>query len=298
MVFKIAYYEYIGVYKNRTHKRMNHHPLKKIWKTFDEIRSASCLPDISLFTSRVLKSISDSFEIEKSLFIFYRDNHSLGWANRNLHEKWISAYKDYYYALDPLHMVSINNDEEYLVARSSHKAEVIRLGELVDYSHLQTTEYYNDFLRKQGIFYEITTYLRSKDRVLGIIDLFRPKCGKDFSEEEIDIMKILSRYITLTLENMDLTYRNSIQDIIFGANTIEPGNNLNVINRLFNLSRRETEVFIHILKGLRNSEIAASLFISETTVKRHIQNICEKLGVNNRTSIIHRILKGLDIVNI
>jgi DNA-binding CsgD family transcriptional regulator len=293
MLFKIAYYEYIGVYKNRTHKRMDHYPLNKIWKIFDEIRSASCLPDISLFTSRVLNSISDSFEIEKSLFVFYRDNLSLGWANRNLHEKWISAYKGYYYALDPLQMVSINSDKEYLVARSSHKAEVIRLGELVDYSYLQATEYYNDFLRKQGIFYEITAYLRSKDRVLGIIDLFRPKCGKDFSEEEIDIMRILSRYITLTLENMDLTYRNNIQDVIFGANTIGPGNNLNIINRLFNLSRRETEVFIHILKGLRNSEIAASLFISETTVKRHIQNICEKLGVNNRTSIIHRILKGL-----
>jgi DNA-binding CsgD family transcriptional regulator len=275
---------------------MTRQSLEKIIRIFDEIRSASFLPDKGLFTSKVLNSISDSFEIEKSLFVFYRDNLSLGWISRNLHKEWISYYRDYYYTLDPLQMVSINNDREHLTARSSHKMEVLRLRELVDYSHLMATEYYNDFLKKQDIFYEITAYLKSKDRVIGIIDLFRSKTDRDLSEEEMSVMRILSHYITLTLENMDLTYRNNVKNIVLSADSIETYNSLSIINDQFNLSRRETEIVIHILKGLRNSEIAACLFISETTVKRHIQNICEKLCVNNRTSIIRRILTGLDIV--
>jgi DNA-binding CsgD family transcriptional regulator len=277
---------------------MNRQSLEKIIQIFYEVRLASFLPDKSLFTNKVLKSISDSFGIEKSLFVFYTDNLSLGWANRNLNEEWISSYKDYYYTLDPLQMVSINNDRQYLVARPSHKMEVLRLRELVDYSHLQATEYYNDFLKRQDIFYEVTAYLKSKDRIIGIIDLFRPENDRDFSEEEINVMRILSHYITLTLENMELTHRNDMKNIVLSADALETYNSLSIIDNQFNLSRRETEVIFHILKGLRNSEIADSLFISETTVKRHIQNICEKLCVNNRTSIIHRILTGLDILKI
>jgi DNA-binding NarL/FixJ family response regulator len=48
------------------------------------------------------------------------------------------------------------------------------------------------------------------------------------------------------------------------------------------LSPREREVLDLVADGARNKEIAATLFISEFTVKRHVQNILEKLGVPSR----------------
>jgi two-component system nitrate/nitrite response regulator NarL len=53
-------------------------------------------------------------------------------------------------------------------------------------------------------------------------------------------------------------------------------------DRLSRLSSREYEVLAYIARGARNREIAAELTISEFTVKRHVQNILEKLEVDSR----------------
>jgi len=52
------------------------------------------------------------------------------------------------------------------------------------------------------------------------------------------------------------------------------------------LTAREVEVLQQIAEGNRNRDIAERLFISEGTVKVHIQHIMEKLGANDRTQAI------------
>ena len=50
------------------------------------------------------------------------------------------------------------------------------------------------------------------------------------------------------------------------------------------LSRREVEVLRLLAQGKSNREIATSLYISESTVKNHVNSILSKLRVANRTS--------------
>lgn len=49
------------------------------------------------------------------------------------------------------------------------------------------------------------------------------------------------------------------------------------------LTKRESEVLKRLASGASNREISRSLFITESTVKRHIYNIFAKLNVRNRT---------------
>jgi DNA-binding NarL/FixJ family response regulator len=49
-----------------------------------------------------------------------------------------------------------------------------------------------------------------------------------------------------------------------------------------NLSKRELEVLRLVATGLSNEEIAARLFISVNTVKKHVANILDKLHLENR----------------
>jgi DNA-binding CsgD family transcriptional regulator len=55
------------------------------------------------------------------------------------------------------------------------------------------------------------------------------------------------------------------------------------------LTRREAEVVNLLSLGLRNFEISSKLFISEYTVENHLKSIYQKMGVKNRTSLIHRL---------
>jgi len=54
------------------------------------------------------------------------------------------------------------------------------------------------------------------------------------------------------------------------------------------LSAREVEVLSLLADGLTNPEIAARLYITPGTVKRHTINIYGNLGVNNRTQTVTR----------
>lgn len=52
-----------------------------------------------------------------------------------------------------------------------------------------------------------------------------------------------------------------------------------------NLTRREKEVAALAARGLSNREIADELCISETTVKKHMSNIFEKLNIDSREKL-------------
>jgi len=55
------------------------------------------------------------------------------------------------------------------------------------------------------------------------------------------------------------------------------------------LSSREREVLALVAEGLRNAGIAEALWISPATVRKHLENIYEKLDVHTRTAAVARI---------
>ncbi len=54
------------------------------------------------------------------------------------------------------------------------------------------------------------------------------------------------------------------------------------------LSTREREILEHLSRGLMYKEIAAELFLSPETVRKHVYHIYEKLHVNNRVAAVNK----------
>jgi DNA-binding NarL/FixJ family response regulator len=59
-------------------------------------------------------------------------------------------------------------------------------------------------------------------------------------------------------------------------------------SQIEHLSDRELEVIKFVAKGLGNKQIAAELFVSESTVKFHLQNASKKLHTHNRAELVSR----------
>ena len=57
------------------------------------------------------------------------------------------------------------------------------------------------------------------------------------------------------------------------------------------LTNREHEVFKLLIENKTTSEIAKELKISEKTVRNHISNAMQKLGVKGRASAVVELLK-------
>ena len=63
----------------------------------------------------------------------------------------------------------------------------------------------------------------------------------------------------------------------------------------FILTEREREVFNLLIKNKTTKDIADSLKISEKTVRNHISNTMQKLGVKGRASAVVELLKLKEI---
>ena len=78
---------------------------------------------------------------------------------------------------------------------------------------------------------------------------------------------------------------HAIREVARGRRHISPTVAASLVNGslLQQLTRRERQILRVVCQGASNKEIAASLIISEGTVKSHVNGIMNKMNVNNRT---------------
>ncbi len=100
---------------------------------------------------------------------------------------------------------------------------------------------------------------------------------KNIPPEELirSIRAVRNSVAQISPEIMKRLLRNGDEVTASGASASEEG-----------LTTREKEILSLLLDAKENREIAAQLGISEQTVKNHIHNLYEKLGVSNRLQLI------------
>ncbi|MBI3768107.1 MAG: response regulator transcription factor [Deltaproteobacteria bacterium] len=86
------------------------------------------------------------------------------------------------------------------------------------------------------------------------------------------------------------TLLTAVHAVVGGQMWMPPALQADVLARLREpagaaLTRREREIVCHVARGLRNAEVAERLSISEVTVKTHVNNIFQKLGLRDRVEL-------------
>jgi DNA-binding CsgD family transcriptional regulator len=52
------------------------------------------------------------------------------------------------------------------------------------------------------------------------------------------------------------------------------------------LTAREREIVAMVAEGKTNAQVAADLWVSPATVKKHLENVYQKLGVGSRAAAV------------
>jgi two-component system NarL family response regulator len=131
--------------------------------------------------------------------------------------------------------------------------------------------------------------------------------GSESEEDLLDCIKAGARgYLVKDSDFEDLA--RSLKDVAGGGAAISAkmtGKLLDVLTQLLRhqdfmaprkptLTGREIEVLSHVAEGMTSKEIGHVLFISENTVKNHVRNILDKLGLHSRNeAVLYAIRENL-----
>jgi DNA-binding CsgD family transcriptional regulator len=146
-----------------------------------------------------------------------------------------------------------------------------RLSDVISRPRLVNSRVYAEWFRPFGIAAELEIGIaRPRVRTRNFI---LQRADGDFSARDRAVLELLRPHLR-RIHEMTALRR--------AAGASEP----EVLNQL---TARETEILELVATGLTNAAIAERLWISPGTVKKHLENVYAKLGVENRTAAVARM---------
>jgi DNA-binding CsgD family transcriptional regulator len=174
----------------------------------------------------------------------------------------LRAYESYYQFHDPITPLM----QRYQVA--------VRATDVLPLAELKKTEFFNDFLNKDGLYWGVNLYAWYQGQNLGDMRIWRDKRRENFSHDELRLLDMLQPAFVTALARA----QRPTKTLDLPLNTLSQ-----------RLTPREQDAARLVMLGLPDKEIARALQISTTTVRTHLENAFRKVGVSNRAALVHKL---------
>ena len=247
---------------------------------------ANSCEDIDSFTKRCLPVISRVFNSKVATFHLIKGSlqhvkitDSMGISSNNQRltkdkdnqitpkERYPGLYSEHFYQQSPL-----------LKAALTSSNVALKIGANISINEWERMDFFNYFIVPQHIYWELFVGLRWRNRLQGMITLWRPREQSDFTEVDMFKAEMLAPHLMLAVHNM-FNYSNTIHTENQN-NTIETD-----FKNGFHLSKREMDILRCVISGMSYNEISDKLFISRLTVHTHVKNIYRKIGIRNKVDL-------------
>ena len=197
---------------------------------------------------------------------------------------------------DFLERVSINMDdgnlknyERYFQYRDpitptlQRRKSATCVSQIISRRRFESTEFFNDFLARDGLHFGINYYAYSSGRNIGDLRIWRSRKKEDFSRRDVEILDAIGPAFTNAMRacrsaeerpDREISVLNAVESV-----ALEVG-----------LTQREKEIATSLLLGHSDRDIAEFHCIAVSTVRTHTKHLYAKLGVSGRTQLIKRIV--------
>ncbi|AWE07728.1 hypothetical protein DCE79_10175 [Lysinibacillus sp. 2017] len=207
--------------------------------------------------SIVLKELENIFDYKHTLFwLSDKDGNLKNPLNNNISDKMLSEYLDDIYIQDFLYP-SLN-------IKRFEKRNALKLMDVVTKEQYEESEYFKRFMLKYGFYDEMVITLKHDEQIIGAIGVVSKENSNQFTWHDVLRFNYLSQIISSVLLHCNEETK-------------------------FPLTSREMEIIELVKIGCTNSHIGEELYISINTVKKHLNNIFQKLSVTNRVELLNKL---------
>jgi DNA-binding CsgD family transcriptional regulator len=186
-------------------------------------------------------------------------------VNINMSPDNLLLYEKYYQFHDPI------------TPAMQTSRQAIRVTDVITHERLRKTEFYNDFLKRDGLYHGVNLYAWDGDQNIGDLRIWRDHRRDNFSQEDLRLLEFLRPAFVAALRRARRHTTQSLESEVVTQ------------RRAKLLSLREQEVAELASIGMSDKEISKQLNISVTTVRTHLKHAFEKLAVDNRVKLAHSI---------
>jgi DNA-binding CsgD family transcriptional regulator len=191
-------------------------------------------------------------------FVWDTRSRSFGsgvWINMN--PDTVASYDAYYQYRDPITLKLQARREPTLVNQIMPQRDLMR------------TEFFNDFLARDGLHWGVNAYSYAGELNIGDLRIWRGRHRENFDLRTLELLRLVEPAFTGALLRASGALSISAPAPIGGPR----------------LSQRELEVALMICEGLPDKIIAHRLGVELSTVRTYLKRIFEKLGVNSRSGV-------------
>jgi len=176
----------------------------------------------------------------------------------NMDPKNLASYDSYYQYHDPITFKLQARREATLVTQVMPQRELMR------------TEFFNDFLARDGLHWGVNAYSFVGDRNIGDVRIWRSRRRDNFDAHTLELLRLIGPAFTGALARAS------------GAPAATESDGQSPILKL---SVREFEIARMIADDLSDKEIAHRLEVEISTIRTHLNRIFDKLGVRRRSGV-------------
>lgn len=169
----------------------------------------------------------------------------------------LQRYEAWYQYRDPITFALQSRRHATLVSEVMPRREFLK------------TEFFNDFLARDGLHWGINLHAFDGDEALGDLRIWRGRSGNEFTAHDKQLLDMLEPAFVAAL-------RRARRSLPTPTPATVP---------LAALSRREMEVARCVCRGLTDKEIARELAIALPSVRTYLQRLFDKLGVHRRAGL-------------
>jgi DNA-binding CsgD family transcriptional regulator len=181
----------------------------------------------------------------------------------NMDPSNLARYEAYYQFHDPITYKLQQRREPTLVAQVMPQEALVR------------TEFFNDFLGRDGLYWGVNLYAYDGSRNIGDLRIWRRRSRGNFDRNTLEVLEIIKPVFT-NARRLALPPPAARRT---RASTAIPG-----------LTAREDQVAALVAQGLSDKQIGYRLDMAFSTVRTHVKSVFEKLSVHNRASLCRVLL--------